>query len=181
MKMNRKWQGGFSKAVNDSYPFQEYVKHGNCCFGYIGSYNRTPGRDKALETILRNTGLGDAGIATWLTSTSGRHLMDDVVKTTTLAKFKKRAKDSCLHAFQQVTVWSHPDHEGSFASTEKLKGAIRKAFAIVFIAITLSACGRADGSDRARAERVFTDQPGYSCFIIRNEQGEGVGGSCVKD
>jgi uncharacterized protein YceK len=47
--------------------------------------------------------------------------------------------------------------------------------------ILISGCGSAKSADRPKAERVFTDQSGYTCFIIRDENGTAVGGNCVKD
>ena len=47
--------------------------------------------------------------------------------------------------------------------------------------LALSACGVAKSSDRARAERVFTDQAGFVCFIIRSEDGKAIGGNCVRE
>jgi hypothetical protein len=47
--------------------------------------------------------------------------------------------------------------------------------------LILSACGKVKAGQGARAERVFTDQAGYTCFIVYNDDGEGVGGNCLKE
>lgn len=50
------------------------------------------------------------------------------------------------------------------------------------VLIFLSACGtKAKAGDQARAERVAVDQAGYTCFVIRDENGRAVGGNCVKE
>ena len=123
----RKFKGGFSDEVFESYEFQNYVTNSDgetkeyTC-GYIGAFNRTVSRDKIVEQALRDTGLGDNGIACWLTSTDGRHLMDDPAKN--LKEFKKRVTDYVKGAFENVTVWGHPDHEGTLASTIELRKKI---------------------------------------------------------
>ena len=55
------------------------------------------------------------------------------------------------------------------------------AFLLGIILLIVLSCGKANSSDRAKAERVFTDQAGYTCFIIRDESGQAVGGNCLKD
>lgn len=52
---------------------------------------------------------------------------------------------------------------------------------LALLACSLSSCANAQSSDRPTAERVFTTEVGYVCFIVRDEQGKGVGGNCVKD
>lgn len=52
----------------------------------------------------------------------------------------------------------------------------------MFIQIGILSCGsynqsRAGG---ARAENLSSPMPGYSCFIIRDDNGVGVGGNCVQ-
>lgn len=116
-KLNR--QGGFSKNVATHNIFKDYAASPFCA-GYIGSSSRTIERDKLLEKILREQGLGDGGIACWLTSGHGRHLMDDVNRRTTPVEFSARAHDFTKNAFINVTIWSHPDHTGFLDSSRKL-------------------------------------------------------------
>jgi hypothetical protein len=111
-------KGGFSNGVVESNAWRRYVGDGTSVFGYIGASGRTSLLDEMLEHELRNQGLGDEGIATWLTSGDGRHLMDDMPDTIT--KQKNRIKEYTKNAFKDVTVWSHPDHEGTLSSTIKL-------------------------------------------------------------
>jgi len=124
-------QGGLSKEVWMNRDLQEYIKnHSNCVCGYIGSFERTIIRDKILEKILRSVGLKFSSVVCWITSTDGRHLMDGVGKRTTSSSFEKLCKDWSANAFLKVTVWSHPDHDGSLRSTieiiEKLNLALLK-------------------------------------------------------
>ena len=116
-----KFQGGFSDNVAWSEQFWSYVKSGHPC-GYIGSEGRSKRRDQIVETLLRSQGLKDEGIAFWLTSTSGRHSMDDPPKK--VAEFEAYFLPWAIEAFREVVVWSHPDHRGNLTSTMELKRQI---------------------------------------------------------
>lgn len=118
--MKNEYRGGFSKEVYASKNFQDYI-NGPMVAGYIGDENRTGARDSFLETRLRLEGLGPNGTALWLTSTKARHLMDDVDETTTMVEFEERVREYTKHAFLEVTIWSHPDHEGSLKSTMDIR------------------------------------------------------------
>ena len=89
--LSKKFKGGFSDGLFNSENFQDYIKSG-FVFGYIGSFSRKPGFDRIIEKGLRDEGLNDEGIATWLTSTNGRHIMDSVENKTTKAQFSKDMK-----------------------------------------------------------------------------------------
>jgi hypothetical protein len=52
---------------------------------------------------------------------------------------------------------------------------------IVLLALSLSACGKVKAGPGARAERVFVDQAGYTCFIIFNDDGDALGGNCLRE
>lgn len=108
------FKGSFSREVTESYRWKEYVGDGRYVGGYIGNSSRSPRRDKILEKILREQGLGAEGIACWLSSTQGRHMMNDDVDT--IKAFEKRARKYTKGAFWSVTIWSHPDNIGSLAS-----------------------------------------------------------------
>lgn len=125
--MKVKLQGGLSDAVVRTRMYQEYVRS-SFVAGYVGSSARTIARDKALEKALAGQGLGPAGIATWLTSGDGRHLMDGVDRKTMPEQFEERVGEYVYDAFQKVTIWSHPDHAGSVASTNVLRDKIRAKF-----------------------------------------------------
>lgn len=56
-----------------------------------------------------------------------------------------------------------------------------KVFAFWFVLVMVNSCGQATSQDRARAERVFNDQAGYTCFLVRDEAGKAVGGNCLRD
>ena len=53
--------------------------------------------------------------------------------------------------------------------------------AILLISFLINGCANANSSDRPTAERVFTTESGYVCFIIRDETGKGIGGNCLRD
>lgn len=42
-------------------------------------------------------------------------------------------------------------------------------------------CAKVRAEGRPTAERVFSTESGYTCFIIRDESGKAVGGNCVGD
>jgi hypothetical protein len=110
-------RGGFTKGVVKSNAWARYVGKGENVWGYIGASNRTILLDKIVEKILREQGLKDEGIATWLTSGEGRHLMDDMPSMKNIKKVMERVADYTDDAFKKVTVWSHPDHDGMRSST----------------------------------------------------------------
>ena len=119
-----KYKGGFSDDVVFNKDFINYIGEGEFVFGYIGASTRTPERDAITEGELRSQGLDGNGIANWLTSGDGRHLMDDVDKTTTPIKFRKRVREYTDKAFEKVLVWNHPDHHGSSDDTQKLSNKV---------------------------------------------------------
>jgi hypothetical protein len=51
----------------------------------------------------------------------------------------------------------------------------------ICISLSISACAKVQASNNPSAERVFTTEPGYVCFLIRDDEGKGVGGSCHKE
>lgn len=51
----------------------------------------------------------------------------------------------------------------------------------VIVNVIISACGTARAVNTNYAESIQSNLPGYTCFLIRDENGRGVGGSCVKD
>jgi hypothetical protein len=48
------------------------------------------------------------------------------------------------------------------------------------LGINVGSCGKLY-SDDAAAVIIRTDQPGYTCFVIRDESGKAVGGNCIKN
>ena len=123
----KKFKGGFSDAVFKTDQFQKYAGGYNVC-GYLGSSQRTKERDIYLESFLSQEGLGPNGIAVWLSSGDGRHLMDSVEYTTTQKEFEEQVNNYCSGAFVSVTVWSHPDHTGFLGSSVKLRKLISEKF-----------------------------------------------------
>lgn len=51
----------------------------------------------------------------------------------------------------------------------------------IVLALLLVGCADARSSGRPQAERVFMDQAGYVCFLVRDEDGRAAGGNCVKE
>jgi hypothetical protein len=44
-----------------------------------------------------------------------------------------------------------------------------------------SGCSKLHAGNGPSAERVFTTEAGYTCFLIRDDEGKGVGGNCTKE
>lgn len=124
----QQFQGGFSNDVFKSSAFQGYISSMYGVFGYIGNGDRNLSRDIVLERVLRDTGLEANGIATWLTSGDGRHLMDSVDEDTSLLEFTAHAEEYCKDAYARVTVWSHPDHKGNLKSSREIANKIKEVF-----------------------------------------------------
>jgi hypothetical protein len=119
------YKGGLSDGVSNSYHFQKYTKS-ECVGGYYGSGDRTDKRDQIIEKYLREEqGLGDEGISHWLSSGNSRHFMHNVDYKTTQKEFKELVKEYAGQAFLEVTLWSHPDHTGFLASTNRLREALK--------------------------------------------------------
>jgi hypothetical protein len=49
------------------------------------------------------------------------------------------------------------------------------------LALFITGCSNALTSEGPSVERVFPRETGYSCFLLRDETGKAVGGSCLKD
>lgn len=109
-KRNKEYAGGFSEGVVNSEQFRRYTD-GNIVSGWLGSGNRKKGRDKLLEKVLREKGLGDEGVAHWLCSKLGRWLSDHTDEKDTLVKFEKLVRERTADAFEMVTIWNHPDYQ----------------------------------------------------------------------
>lgn len=65
----------------------------NIVAGYFGSDNRTKKIDKLVVNQLRKEGLSNTEIAEWLTSTSGRHMMDNPDRVSILDSLKYAPDD----------------------------------------------------------------------------------------
>jgi hypothetical protein len=127
---------GFSDDVFNSRTFQDYIKE-RAPGGYLGSGTRNAAYDQELEKLLRQTGLRAEGIATWLTSSTARHMMDNVTRTMgrswddvegRIKAFVKVAKEYTKNAARDVAAWSHPDHSGNLASHGKVVEHLQDIF-----------------------------------------------------
>jgi len=121
------WLGGFSAEMAEARTAQRYRFSAKFSSGYIGSVDRTKERDRIVEAALRATGLGAEGVAEWLASSSGRHMMDHAYRGIPRAEFEKLVAKYTKHAFIEVTLWSHPDYKG-VTSITGLSALIRRAF-----------------------------------------------------
>jgi hypothetical protein len=119
----RKYQGGLSLEVVASPEFRRYATS-SIVAGYIGSEERTAARDRIIETALRDQGLGANGVASWLSSGRGRHLTDD--PGVTEDDWRRRVREYTRNAFIEVTLWAHPDHDGTLGATQKLAEILRR-------------------------------------------------------
>lgn len=54
-------------------------------------------------------------------------------------------------------------------------------FLAIMVPFAFLSCGTAKATNPSYAESIQTNMPGYQCFIIRDETGKSVGGSCVKE
>lgn len=119
IRKSRKYHGGFSDFVYNHPLFISYCgnKFGPC--GYFGTSGRNIGKDKIIEGILIWRGLSVNQIVSWLTSTDGRHLMDGDTPVSQ-GIFYRYATEYTKDALEKVTVWDHPEHNGTFESTLKL-------------------------------------------------------------
>ena len=114
---------GFSKElrVNKNHQKREKEQFG----GYYGFSGRTSGMDAYVEKKLREEGLKGNGISEWLSSTSARHMTDNLSKN----NFKDHINLCVRGAYLDVVVWSHPDHKGNLGSS----GEIRKRLQEIFV------------------------------------------------
>ena len=119
----KQYVGGFSEGIAESYKFKEYVGGGYVA-GYFGHEQRNKKRDKLVEQILRERGLGNEGISTWLTSTSARHMMDGVSRKDNIEIVEKKVRVYTMNAFLDVVIWSMPDHDGTLGSTNELRNKL---------------------------------------------------------
>lgn len=54
------------------------------------------------------------------------------------------------------------------------------SFTVPGLLMMLYSCSKIVASS-SRAETVFVAKPGYVCFIVRDDDGKGVGGNCVRE
>lgn len=126
LKNRIKYQGGLSDLIAKTETYKKYVSQDHPG-GYFSGAGRRPALDKYVEERLRSLGLESESAADWLTSTSARHMMNDmpILRTPTdLGKQQKRVDEYTKDAFIDSLIWNHPDHDGSMGSVIKLKEKI---------------------------------------------------------
>lgn len=116
--------GNFSDALVAVLPAEA---HG----GYLASLQRNKTRDRIVERALAAQGLGPRGIAVWLGSSSARHMMDSVDRRTNAGAFAAIVERCTETAFADVTVWSHPDHDGSLGGSKRIRERVKAAFPVM--------------------------------------------------
>jgi hypothetical protein len=67
-----------------------------------------------------------------------------------------------------------------FRATARALGIKLPAIGLALM-LLIGGCAKAHSGGRPEAERVFMDQAGYVCFLVRDEDGKGVGGNCVRE
>jgi hypothetical protein len=102
------YKGGLSEGIINSNVFRGYAVPGTGVFGYIGSWKRNASRDRVVEQVLRDQGLSDEGIATWLTSGDGRRMMDDPPRGSG-AEFKAHVESYTKNAKANALKWTVED------------------------------------------------------------------------
>lgn len=88
----------------------------------------------------------------------------------------------------QVMLWDTAfragrlvEHDSSFDSLKKFVEDTKKIFFSVFLILLLPSCAKLHAEGRPTAERVFSTEANYVCFIVRDETGKAVGGNCLAD
>lgn len=61
------------------------------------------------------------------------------------------------------------------------KGVVMKNLILSLALIFVCGCGVVKASGMARATNIPVDRSGYTCFLILDDEGKAVGGSCVKE
>jgi hypothetical protein len=117
------FKGGLSDAIVNTPEFEKYISGGHPS-GFIGAYERNNTRDKIAEQVLREYGLNNNQIADWMTSTLGRHMMDDPGKTP--VDFVRRVESYANTALEDVTIWNDPRHDGSLGGKKRVKALLEK-------------------------------------------------------
>ena len=85
-------QGTISDDVwNEMKPYRKYPDY---TFGYVGSFDRTKKTDKILEKRLKDLGLSTHQVAMYMTSTTGRHLLDSGTSKKDIYKGTKDARET---------------------------------------------------------------------------------------
>lgn len=114
---------------------------------------------------------------------------EEIKKTLTLTgeTFLRKLRDLGASPEMAKSLWEIAFGAGRIAQAareaarvdeliEKLRNPL-----IGLLLLSLASCSDAKSGGRPEAERVFTGQPGYVCFLVRDEDGRAVGGNCVKE
>lgn len=118
-KRARKFLGGFSEYVFTN-AFIVYAGSKFGPFGYLGSSRRTAWKDQIIERALIAKGLDLEKLISWLTSTEGRHMMDELGSIRSKAAFEVSVQAAFCGVLERVTCWSHPEHCGSYGDSVRL-------------------------------------------------------------
>jgi hypothetical protein len=113
------YQGGFSDELfNNSY-LQEYISRGGV-FGWIGNFSRKAYLDEAIEAGLKKRNLSEEKIATWLTSSDGRHFADGLEGFEKEEQLQK-VEENLNRIFNIALIYSSTFHKGTYDSTCEIR------------------------------------------------------------
>jgi hypothetical protein len=112
------FKGGLSDGVFEL--LRRYIGDGKGVNGYVGHAGRTIETDQKLEREMRRLGLSDEKIAVWMTSTGGRHIMDDALdyKGEKRVLFLVRKIKSI---YNEALIYSDPSHGGKLSDTLRIR------------------------------------------------------------
>lgn len=97
-------QGNISDAVWKHPIMQTYLKSTGV-FGYVGNSQRTLRTDRILMQEFKQAQVPSDIVAEWLTSTSGRHVMDEDTSHMSDVALREHFRKWVSHAALEVAKW----------------------------------------------------------------------------
>lgn len=113
---------GFSQELCNHPNCKEYVKHG--LFGYIGHALRTPNMDEFLEKSFKDNNWNLDYLATWITSSHGRHLLDELYELDE-TEHMDFIKSHLTEIYNKGLIYSQPSHKGTLNDTIRLQEELK--------------------------------------------------------
>jgi len=118
-------QGGFSDQVFEEDAFQEYVSQ-ETYFGWLGDKERTASLDRALEKVLQHLEASPKEIATWITSTHSRHILQQFTKLPTPQTQLQFLQQNAPEIYNNAIIYCHPQHQKTLKSSLEIKEKLQK-------------------------------------------------------